>query len=88
METKQPKKKVKYNITITMGDKVLKGSGTTALEALQSIKRPDKITQKSVFVISQGKLTKTMFFTVQRLKRIFYPKFQSILIKWLAAGLR
>ena len=51
-------KKEEYKISITLGGKVLKGSGATALEALQSIPTPDKIIAKGIFKISLGKLKK------------------------------
>ena len=86
----RPKKVVadEYVIDITLSDKVFKGSGKTALEALQSISKPDKITTKGIFKISLGKLSKELLMMPPRMKRVFYPAAQPVLIKWLSAGLK
>ena len=77
-----------FEISIKMGDTILYGKGTTALEALQSIERPTKIIQKSIFTISHGNKRKEILFTPVKMRRIFFPSAQPILIKWLAAGLK
>ena len=86
--TKEKSTNLEYSITIKAGDVVMVGTGATALEALQSIPRPAKIVSKGIVIIECGELKKEMVFPALKLRRIFYPNAQPILIKWLAAGLK
>ena len=78
---------VEYKISIKMGDYLMEGVGKTALEALQSIPRPLKINQKGVLKITKGKKSKEMVFYVQKLRRLFFPRYQPLLVKWLLHGI-
>ncbi len=82
------KKKKPYVISLKLGSVTLVGEGETALEALRAIKKPDKIISKGVMTITDGVKTKEMLFMPPKLKRIFYPNAQPVLIKWLATGLK
>ena len=75
-------------ISIKLGNIIIKGKGATALEALQSIPVPNKITTKGILIISQGTKKKELLYTIPKLKRLFYPKAQPIIIKWLAMLLK
>ena len=75
-------------ISIKLGNIIIKGKGATALEALQSIPVPNKITTKGILTISQGAKKKELLYPVPKLKRLFYPKAQPIIIKWLAMLLK
>lgn len=84
-ETKvsQETKPLEYKLTITLADQVLKGKGASALEALQSIKKPIKIFTKANIELSYGK--KSCFQTWQpiKVKRLFFPLAQGIMSKQL-----
>lgn len=82
------KKPELFKISIQLGNMILAGEGLTALEALQSIPIPSKITTKGVVIISQGKKKKELVYTVPKLKRLFYPNAQPIIIKYLASLLK
>lgn len=77
-----------WNFHLVMGDKVIDGEGETALEALQAMPIPDKVMAKGILTITNEGKKKEILFNVQKLRRMFYPSAQPILIKWLAAGLK
>lgn len=83
------KQENEFNITLTVGKDVYNGSGKTALEALQSLPKPEKIMSKGlVRVENEGKSKEVLMFPI-RLRRLFYNKlFQEIQIKWLMSGLK
>src|SRR3990167_4279254 len=66
---------------------VFEGKGNTALEALRNLPSPQKITTKGVLTISHGERTKVLTLLIPKVKRIFYPNFQSVIIKQLVYGL-
>lgn len=76
-----------YKISIKIGDTVLKGSGATALEAMQKIEKPQKIFTKGVVTVSTGKKERVHVLAPMKLRRLFYPNFQHILVRNLAFGL-
>lgn len=72
------KKKVKlpdptYLISITIGDKTYEGRGDTALEALQNLKKPEKIMNKTIFKISEGQRQVEQLMMPLRARRLFHP---------------
>ena len=79
-----PQKKDNFKIVIKLGNEVIKGEGLTALEALRNIPVPNKITTKGILTISQGDKKKELVYAVPKLKRLFYPNAQPIIIKYLA----
>jgi hypothetical protein len=77
-----------YVFSFNIGGIIFKGEGTTPLEALRAVPRPEKIMAKGVLTITHGEEKKEMLFMVPRLKRLFYFNAQPILIKWIAQGLK
>ena len=63
----------KFSITLKLGNTTLEGSGESVLSALRSIKKPVKITTKSVLTISNGEKKHTRALTVPLTNRLFYP---------------
>lgn len=84
----EPKKQPHFSITLRIGNDVYSGEGETALEALQKIEKPVKIFQKSVLTVREGDKSKEMLMMPVKVKRIFFPSSQPIIVKWLFAGLR
>lgn len=78
----------KFKISIQLGNVILNGEGLTALEALQNIPVPLKITTKGLITISQGKKKKELVYAVPKLRRLFYPNAQPILVKYLVSLLK
>lgn len=85
----RPKKiaEEKYVISLQLGGKTLVGKGATTLEALRNIPVPEKIVGKGIIEITHGDKKKEMLFMPARLKRLFYPNAQPILVKWLSLGI-
>lgn len=83
------KPKNEFSITLTIGKDIYQGTGKTALEALQSLPKPDKLTGKGVVrVENEGKFKEILMIPL-RLRRLFYNKiFQEIQVKWLTSGLK
>lgn len=71
VEEKPPEKT--YEISITIGDTTVVGKGTTPLEALESIKTPDKITTKVFISITDGTRTKDIMYMPDKAKIMFRP---------------
>ena len=78
------KKEKPYALSIQLGDEVLKGSGDTALEALQSIAKPVKIFTKGLIKLSYGEQKVEQTWPPARIKRLFYPQAQGFLSKQLS----
>lgn len=72
-----------YSLSIQLGDKVLKGFGGTALEALQSITKPVKIITKGTVTMTKGDLKMTKIMQPAQIKKLFYPLAQGVLSKQL-----
>ena len=77
-----------FVITVTIEQSVYQGTGSTALEALQSVPAPslDLISSGSVR-IEHGEKFKEMFFNTLRLKRLLNPYNMDSLINDLSEGL-
>lgn len=88
MTKKREKKADKFKISIQLGNMVINGEGLTLLAALRDLPVPDKITTKGIVTISQGKKKKELVYTVPKLKRLFYPNAQPILVKYLGMLLK
>jgi len=66
--------KQKIKITIELGSGTIEGAGATVLDALLSMKRPEKLSGKAILTATDGvKTTRQLMFPV-RLKRLFYNK--------------
>ena len=84
MEETKPAKEVRYNVSLNLADTTLKGSGVSILEALRAIKKPVKITTKSVLTVTYGKKRHSRPLTIPLAKRLFYPASQMYIAKNLA----
>lgn len=62
-----------FVVSLQLGNVKLEGSGSTILEALQSLKKPVKITTKSVLTVQKGDKTHSRALTIPLAKRLFYP---------------
>lgn len=67
-----------FSIKIKLGDSNLEGRGATVLEALRAIKKPVKITTKSVLTVSNGVKTFSRALTIPLATRLFRHGFQPI----------
>ena len=76
-----------YKFHLDLCGQVFEGTGVTALEALQAISVPQKITTKGTLTITHGEKTKIHILLIPKIKRLFYPNFQSVIIKQLVYGL-
>lgn len=72
-ENKEPVPDSHYEISITIGDTTVTGKGTTPLEALESIKTPEKITTKVFISITDGTRTKDIMYMPEKAKIMFRP---------------
>ena len=86
--TKTETKTNKFILTITLGNDVLKGSGLTVLEALQSIKKPVKIFTKGHIGLSHAGKSMEKTWQPVKVKMLFQKIAQPILSKQLEYLLR
>lgn len=78
-----------YEISLKLGDKLIKGAGTTVLEALQSMPKPAKIMAKGVLTLSKGDKKEEQLMYPPRIKRLFYsPSLLSVIAKQLSKTLQ
>lgn len=79
-----------FSITLNIGGQVYKGEGASALEALQSIPKPAKMSGKGVFFMTDGvKSTREVLMYPLRLRRLFYGKLSQIIqLKSLCLGMK
>ncbi len=80
-------KQAPFKFHLNMVGEIFESEAPTALEALRKLQAPPKLINKAVLTISQGDKVKEILLTVPKLKRLFYPNFQNILIKNLVHGL-
>lgn len=71
----KPKEK-EFVVSLAIGDTVLKGTGATVLDALKAIKKPIKITTKSILTVEKGEKKHSRVLTVPLGNRLFYPAAQ------------
>ena len=71
---KKPSKAI--TVSLKLDKTTLEGNGVTVLEALRAIKKPVKITTKSVLTITKGKKSHSRNLTIPLAKRLFYPASQ------------
>ena len=65
-----------FSVSLQLDKETLKGTGLTVLEALRAIKKPIKITTKSILTVSNGVKTHSRPLTIPLAKRLFYPAAQ------------
>ena len=84
----QKVKEIDFVITVTIENSVYQGTGSTALEALQSVPAPllDLISSGSV-KIEHGDKSTEMFFNTMRMKRLLNPYNMEVLAYELAEGM-
>ena len=83
------KKSSEYSVTLQLGNDLYSGTGGTALEALHSLPKPDKIMLSGILTVSQGDRKFTQRFWPARLKRLFYSKpFQEVQVKYFVMGMK
>lgn len=76
--------KSEYKFSLLMNGDTYEGEGNTPLEALQAVPKPYKLTAKAVLTYTHGDYTKSLLFFPNKLRRVFYPNAQPVLVKWLA----
>ena len=76
-------KKDAYIVTMVIGSKTIKGEGETVYDALASMKRPLKITSKTMLKVKHGKYSFEKMYMPVQAKRFFYPIAQFFLAKQL-----
>ena len=87
-KTPTKSKKTYYELVLEMAGGIFKSKGETVLEALQKLEHPDKLRHKGHITVSYGTKSKRLFFGPNKMKRLFYPKFQHIHAKWIGNGLK
>lgn len=85
---KKSVKKPVCKISLVMGDKTIKSSGETVLDALRALPKPIKIMHKGVMTVKMGGKKGEMLFVPSRLKRLFYPQAQIFQAKYLELRLK
>jgi len=75
------KKEKVFSISLSLGDKVYKSKGANFLEALQTLKMPEKIMSKAILTISDGELSYDMDYLPLKTKRLFWKNAQPLLAK-------
>ncbi len=65
-----------FSVSLKLDKTTLEGNGGTVLEALRAIKKPVKITTKSVLTISKNGKSHSRNLTIPLAKRLFYPASQ------------
>ena len=79
-----------FSVVLIIGNETFKGKGTTSLEALTALKRPDKIMSKGVLTVTNGKLKKILALNPVKIKQLFFTS-QSLLAvkaKQIFAGMK
>lgn len=62
-----------YTVALQLDKISLEGKGNTVLEALRAIKKPTKITTKSILTVTKGEKKHSRALTIPLAKRLFYP---------------
>lgn len=90
MAKKIEKKEIESNFSVKLklGNEVYESSAPTPYEAFANLKKPTKINLKGVLIMSDGIKTKEIGMLPIRLRRLFYSKTQSILVKNLTLGMK
>lgn len=82
-------KKPKYKLSLQLGTLTYTSEGDTPLEALQALKKPDKIMSRGLLTVRYDGTEKTMQLVKARVQRLFYNKiFQAVQAKYLAIALK
>lgn len=73
-----------YTVALQLDKTTLEGKGNSVLEALRAIKKPVKITTKSILTVTKGDKKHSRGLTIPLAKRLFYPGAQLYIAKDLA----
>ena len=76
VKTPPPENEPQFSVSLQLDKTILKGNGATVLEALRAIKKPVKITTKSILTVSKGEKSHMRGLTIPLAKRLFFPAFQ------------
>ena len=71
----------RFGVSLKLDNTVIEGFGDSVLAALRSLKKPVKITTKSVLTVTRGNLKHLRPLTIPLAKRLFYPASQVYLAK-------
>lgn len=84
------KKKTQFSISLTIADKVYKSVGATAIEALSSLPKPEKITNKGILSITDGVRSNEVLMQIPKIKRLFFlsKSLLEVYMKTLIQGLK
>ncbi len=77
-----------FSITLKVGDKVYASKGTTALDALKTLPKPEGIFTESFFTLKQGKKKLVKYLTVWQAKRLFFTVSQFYIANDLVSELQ
>jgi hypothetical protein len=79
-----------FSISLTIADKVYKSVGATALEALSSLPKPEKITNKGILTITDGVKSNQVLMQIPNMKRLFFlsKSLLEVYMKTLIQGLK
>jgi len=69
----EKKTKKEFSLKLSLGDSILESSGDSMFEALSTLPVPAKIVSKGILEIRHNERTRTILYTIPRLKRVFYP---------------
>ena len=85
-----PNTKEEFSITLSIGNDTYSGSGSSMVEALISLPKPDKNMAKGVVTVAHGKLNKTFPVTPLLINRLFFTgtSLREVRAKQLSMGLR
>lgn len=79
--------KSKYKITVELGEKVYKGRGSTALEAIQNLEKPLKVFNKGIVTWDNGIEKRSTVLMPVNVKRLWWKLAQPVLAKQFESGL-
>lgn len=77
-----------YTFTLRIANDVFTSSDVDALTTLRNLPKPQKIVHRGVLLVEQNGKKKEIYLTVDKLKRLYYPIAQKILIKHLVSHLK
>ncbi len=69
----KPEEKPQVKVSLNFAGTVVESKGDTVLTALRALKKPAKITTKSVITITKGEKTHSRPLTIPLANRLFYP---------------
>lgn len=75
-----------FVITLKIGQEIYRGSGVTAMEALENLPKPQKILLKGIVTVEKGEKKREQIMYPVRLRRLFWPIARYTQAKLLAFG--